>query len=1082
MIRSSTTLLVAFLLLASAFAAIPAFGGTEKASLLADLSTSPGHVQAQIKVNSKNVSDLVLDLVVYRWATYTSTGTPADVKNIDLIISSASAALNNPLINWALEEFVTIRKNENRVALAPADDPRVAQLMELSRQFDMALTYRNSSPIQSVNALTIVLEACQKLQLDMTEARIRTLLGNQYHFDMARYRQAEQCYGPAVVIFSAYDCHESAAMIYDDYGALCNEMARYPKASENYSLAAWQWSTLAKQNPIVSRYREMAGREYMRAGQAQKEAGDRSKALILMNYGLDHLRASAQMSKSYDYLIANLITVARIYSEQNDLPKALDLLLSAERASQYSLDPILTASIHKELHTAYRAMNLHLTAFKELGKHDKVLTDAASAGEAALTKLASPSSDTLSTDAREKLLLTAERGADALRELKKTSEAAAQLRRMLEIYKRSAMTDAQIRCLRSLATIMDMDQMPQESLKARMEAATLAMTTNKVVAAEIVREMVQAFIAVGDIDNALDTLGDLAIIMRQSGNVRGAADVLDGRGTLLASHGRYEDAARDFQEALTKYSTQVGDPWAAGAVCLKLASAMNAMKKPADAYTAIEPNLQAIEARYIDENIDPNSNPERSQLIMSLYKELTVAYIQDCKTDSAKTILAQARQYPWIGTLVTQLKESVDPDIASFAKTVDIVNGAADPNVVPDVPNKQTLLANNWADFSARCRMLHEQHTMRYNALPIDPLELYKSRNNLPKKALVVEYLPTGYSTFAFVCGNGKSLIWELGVSAKQIDEFATSLRKSLKNCEQSLSAGVQLPRINDWREPTFLETREPLVSLFSKLVEPIFSEFTPNTIIMFALPHELDGVPMHAIITSEKKGVPRFLIQDYEVGYLSDGMLGDLIDKDSRPIDPSSDRLAIFADPGGNLSGAREEASLLEKLYFNSSAYIGKYATVGNFVKECNKASILHLAVHYHIDPDPSKFVLQLSADGESNGAITVKELTDIANSQLQLVVLSACESAASTDPLQSGPSYAAEVFSLAGAKSVLGGLWKVSDASASKLMGDFYRSLSRSQTRTGSLRSAQTKMIENKDYAHPFYWACFALYGNPW
>jgi len=47
---------------------------------------------------------------------------------------------------------------------------------------------------------------------------------------------------------------------------------------------------------------------------------------------------------------------------------------------------------------------------------------------------------------------------------------------------------------------------------------------------------------------------------------------------------------------------------------------------------------------------------------------------------------------------------------------------------------------------------------------------------------------------------------------------------------------------------------------------------------------------------------------------------------------------------------------------------------------------------------------------------------------------------------------------------------------------MGDFYRTLSRGKTRTGALQRAQTEAIAGKDYAHPFYWACFALYGNPW
>lgn len=250
----------------------------------------------------------------------------------------------------------------------------------------------------------------------------------------------------------------------------------------------------------------------------------------------------------------------------------------------------------------------------------------------------------------------------------------------------------------------------------------------------------------------------------------------------------------------------------------------------------------------------------------------------------------------------------------------------------------------------------------------------------------------------------------------------------------------------------------------------------------MFALPNELKGVPMHALIASEQGGVPRFLVQDREIGYLGEDMLGDLISKDSRPIDASSDRLAIFADPAGDLPGARKEATMLEGLYFNSSVFVGRRATVGNFIKECDRASILHVAVHYKIDPNPSKFVLQLASDGDSNGEITVQELSSITNPHLQLVVLSACDSAASSDPLQSGPSRAAEVFSLAGAKSVLGGIWKVSDISASKLMGDFYRTICRGRSRTASLQSAQVKMIEEKTYAHPFYWACFALYGNPW
>ena len=1059
----------------------PAFGGTiDKARILADLAASPARASAQVKSNPKEVSQLALDLIVYRWASRSSK-MPTDARNIDEIITAVAKELGDPLINWSGDTFSFPRGETVPVALPPSDDSRVAQLSELNRQFGMALDYRESSPIQSVNALTIVLGTCQKLQLDISEALVRTMLGNQYHYDMARYRLAEECYGRAVLIFSAYDCREAAAMLYDDYGALGAEMARSLVAIENYSLAARQWAQLAKEYPTVSRYREMAGREFIRAGQAQSAAGDPDKAVGLMNYGLDKLYEAASMTKSYDDLIRNRITASDLYRDQSNLPKAIEMLQAAARACDYSDDPLLIAQVHGDLNTAYKAMNLPLKAREESTKRNKVLTDAASAGEAALIRL--NSAETLPKDLQAKLQLAAERGAGALQELDKNTESAAMLQRVLAVYKKSALVDEQIRSLRSLAAVIDLQHKPQDSLNARFEATRLAMKANKkAVAAEIVRDMVQAFIEIGDLDNALDALADLAPIIEQSGNVRGAADVLEGRGTLLASHGRFEAAVQDFQEALTKYSTQIGDPWAAGAVSLKLASALQSLDKPADAGTALESARSEIETRYADENVDPNTNPERSRLMMGIYEELASAYVRDGKSDSAKTLLTKARRYQWVSELVTRLKASSNAEVAGFAKTVDIVAGNSDPNSFPAVPNKPILLADNWANFSAKCSMLRAQHPAQYNALPINPLELYKSRNDLPRKALVVEYLPTLYTTYAFVCGNGKSSIWELGVSSREIDSLAALLRTSVKDCEQSLSAGIPLPRINDWREPTFLEIREPLVALYAKLVAPISADFASYQVLMFALPGELEGVPMHALIASEQGNTPRFMVQDYEIGYLGEGMLGDLINKDSRPIDSSSDRLAIFADPAGNLPGAAKEASMIERLYFTSSAYIGRRATVGNFIRECDKASILHIAVHYKIDPNPSKFVLQLAAEGDTDGEITVQELSAITNPHLQLVVLSACDSAASADPLQFGPSRAAEVFSLAGAKSVFGGLWKVSDASASQLMGDFYRSLVRGKTRTNSVQRAQVAMIEAKEYAHPFYWACFALYGNPW
>lgn len=1083
LIRASTAF-IAFLSTVAFLVGSPACCGTnERAQMLATLSASPTRLAAsQMKAKGKDLAALTLDLIVYRWAVRTAKNVPVDVGRIDDVISATTAELNDPLIRWALNAFAVSAAAS--VGASPPTDDRVAQLSELKRQYGMwALDYRQTSPIQSVNALVTVLNDCQSLDLDLSGALTRKMLGNLYHKDMARYRQAEDCYDTAGGVFSNYNCHESAAVLYNDYGALCWEMARYVAATEKYSTSAMHWVQLEKLFPSISRYRGMAGREYIKAGQAQSATGDSVNALRLMNGGLRELRNEAVLAKSYEEFIRNQIIVSDYYREQENLRKAIDLLGQAVNEFKYGVDPKLSSQVHQLLSANYRAMNLAKEANQESAKAERILQDAAAAGLAASTKLAASAS--LSAASLPQLELAANRGATALQELKKYPQAAAVLQQLLATYKQVGTIDEQIACLQALAAVMDLEKKPQESLNARLDATRLATKANKkTLAAEIISDMVSALIEIGDLNNALEALTELDPIVQQSGNLRRLGDVREGRGALLASHDRYDDAIIDYRKALDIYSTQIGDPWAAGRVSLKLAAALQAAKNPAEAQTVLESALKDIEDRYADENVDPNTDPERSHLVMGLYKELATLYVVDGKTESASNLMVSAQRFSWLKDLIAQLKTSGNPAVVSFAGTADVITSTPDPTTLPpETPSKATLLVNNWADFSTKCMALHEQDPRRYNALPINPLEFYKSRNDLPKKALIVAYLCSDYATYAFVCGNGVSRIWELGISSKAVDTIAGNLSQAVKACERKLAAGQPLPKMTDWQEQSFVTMSKPLISLYAKLVGPIARDLAPGQTLVFVLPDELAGTPMHALISSVKSNSPRFLIQDYEIGYLGQGMLNDLISKDSRPIDPSSDRLAIFADPAGNLPGARQEAAMIkDDLYYESAAYVGKSASVANFLKECDKAAILHIAVHYKIDPDPSKFVLQLAPDDGSNGEITVQQLSAITNPHLQLVVLSACESAASTDPLKSGASSAAEVFSLAGAKSVLGGLWKVTDAPASKLMGDFYRTLVRGKSRTESIQRAQIAMIEAKEYAHPFYWACFALYGNPW
>ncbi|MFO0688863.1 MAG: CHAT domain-containing protein [Myxococcota bacterium] len=105
--------------------------------------------------------------------------------------------------------------------------------------------------------------------------------------------------------------------------------------------------------------------------------------------------------------------------------------------------------------------------------------------------------------------------------------------------------------------------------------------------------------------------------------------------------------------------------------------------------------------------------------------------------------------------------------------------------------------------------------------------------------------------------------------------------------------------------------------------------------------------------------------------------------------------------------------------------------------------------------------------------------ELLQYRERPLELLVLSACETAAGDERAALGFSGAAVQ---AGARSVLGSLWLVQDEATSALLATFYEALADpSVSRAQAMQRAQRRLIDDPAYAHPSSWAAFLLI-NSW
>jgi len=97
------------------------------------------------------------------------------------------------------------------------------------------------------------------------------------------------------------------------------------------------------------------------------------------------------------------------------------------------------------------------------------------------------------------------------------------------------------------------------------------------------------------------------------------------------------------------------------------------------------------------------------------------------------------------------------------------------------------------------------------------------------------------------------------------------------------------------------------------------------------------------------------------------------------------------------------------------------------------------------------------------------------------ELTVLSACQTALGKDIKGEGLIGLTHSFMSAGSNTVVATLWKVDDKATYVLMVDFYKSmLEKGMSPAAALRSAKLKMMRDKQWSAPYYWAGFVLQGE--
>jgi CHAT domain-containing protein len=265
--------------------------------------------------------------------------------------------------------------------------------------------------------------------------------------------------------------------------------------------------------------------------------------------------------------------------------------------------------------------------------------------------------------------------------------------------------------------------------------------------------------------------------------------------------------------------------------------------------------------------------------------------------------------------------------------------------------------------------------------------------------------------------------------------------------------------------------------------------------------------VPFAAVEVQERGAPPQLLVEAWEISMLPSAQAAVVLRRRTPEREIAKEGLAVLADPVFSISDERVGAAITQpqassrypRLPFSreeAEAILALKPSQANFKALDFAANVetakqvlgayryVHFSTHAEADaahPELSALVLSLvDAKGkEQDGMLRLSAILE-SPVRTQLVVLSACDTAAGREIRAEGIQGLTQAFIFAGARQVISSPWPVGDFVSRQFMPRFYDALLvKGLPPEAALRAAQLSMMRTRAFRDPSKWAVFSLYG---
>ena len=296
-----------------------------------------------------------------------------------------------------------------------------------------------------------------------------------------------------------------------------------------------------------------------------------------------------------------------------------------------------------------------------------------------------------------------------------------------------------------------------------------------------------------------------------------------------------------------------------------------------------------------------------------------------------------------------------------------------------------------------------------------------------------------------------------------------------LKNAELSLTAN-RFRQLCSHPDSDLAQLRTMGRALYDLLISPIEKNLILGRILVVEADDDLNLIPFDALPDSNG----HYLVEQHTIVssyglYYSDSL------RPAEQLSPTAPSLIVSvprpanADDRGlpTLVDAENEARAVAANFQSPIVLNGREANSISLLKHLRTARVFHFAGHAVASHNGGELLL-------SDAPLDSLTIERASLPQLELAVLSACETANGSEGTAVDTNSLVRSFQRSGVSYVVASQWKLDSAAAATLMQAFYAEALRGKSVPQSLQLSKNRLRSSLGFSHPYYWAALSSFGR--